>query len=287
MGGVFIRALLTSLCILNIMQSIKQFLVKRLQKMLKEGYLKENYHYFHLRDTAGDERDFHFHEFDKIVILLSGKVDYAVENEIYALRPWEVLLVKHHSIHKALIDKSEPYDRVIIYLDENRYSRLMPEAGLTRCFDRCLYSPDETVLRELLSKIESTDAEVLRETYIIELLAILNSLKGEAPDVRNYDEKTQAVLTYINENISSPLTVDELAGYVHLSKYHFMRRFKENTGQTVHSYVRQQRLLYASRLIREGIPASQAAGRSGFDDYSVFYKAFKDNFGISPKELKT
>ena len=41
----------------------------------REGYLRENYHYFHLRDTAGQERDFHFHEFDKIVLLLSGRVD--------------------------------------------------------------------------------------------------------------------------------------------------------------------------------------------------------------------
>ena len=39
----------------------------------RAGYLKENYHYFHLRDTAGQERDFHFHEFDKVVVLLSGR----------------------------------------------------------------------------------------------------------------------------------------------------------------------------------------------------------------------
>ena len=30
----------------------------------REGYLNENYHYFHLKDSAGQERDFHFHEFD-------------------------------------------------------------------------------------------------------------------------------------------------------------------------------------------------------------------------------
>ena len=59
----------------------------------REGYLRENYHYFHLRDTAGQERDFHFHEFDKIVLLLSGRVDYFVESEIYALEPWSLLLV--------------------------------------------------------------------------------------------------------------------------------------------------------------------------------------------------
>ena len=66
----------------------------------REGYLKENYHYFHLRDTAGQERDFHFHEFDKVVLLLSGRVDYTVESVTYALKPWDVLLVKHHTIHK-------------------------------------------------------------------------------------------------------------------------------------------------------------------------------------------
>ena len=47
----------------------------------KAGYLKESYHYFHLRDTAGQELDFHFHDFDKLVILISGAVDYLVDYE--------------------------------------------------------------------------------------------------------------------------------------------------------------------------------------------------------------
>ena len=46
--------------------------VKKESSYAREGYLKENYHYFHLRDTAGQERDFHFHDFDKIVLLLAG-----------------------------------------------------------------------------------------------------------------------------------------------------------------------------------------------------------------------
>ena len=48
-------------------------------KYNREGYLNENFRMFHLRDTAGQERDFHFHEFDKIVILISGSVNYMVE----------------------------------------------------------------------------------------------------------------------------------------------------------------------------------------------------------------
>ena len=49
--------------------------------------------------------------------------------------PWSVLLVKRHTIHRALIDKSAPYERVIIYLDGKYFDRLMPSAALTDCFE--------------------------------------------------------------------------------------------------------------------------------------------------------
>ena len=254
--------------------------------MLKEGYLKENFRFFHLKDTAGQERDFHFHEFDKIVILLSGNVEYALENEIYSLRPYDVLMVKHHTIHKAKIDVSVPYERIIIYLDENRYSSLIPEAALTKCFDHTLLVPGKEQLEPLLGCLENCKDEVLRETYLIQLLIILNRLKGEKPTEEKYDGKIESVLTYINENLNSELSVDELAEIAYLSRYHFMRTFKEATGETVHSYVQQRRLLNASRLIREGYSAQVSARMSGFDDYSVFYKAFIKSFGKKPGELK-
>ena len=63
----------------------------------RAGYLRESYHYFHLRDSAGQELDYHFHEFDKLVILISGRVDYLVEDRSYPLEPWTVLLVRHRS----------------------------------------------------------------------------------------------------------------------------------------------------------------------------------------------
>ena len=65
-----------------------------------------------------------------------------------------------------------------------------------------------------------------------------------------------------------------------------MRLFKAQTGETVHAYVRQKRLLYAARLIREGVPANRAAADAGFTDYSAFYRAFRQCFGVSPGALK-
>ena len=269
----------------------------------REGYLRENYHYFHLRDTAGQERDFHFHDFDKIVLLISGGVDYAVEDKVYRLRPWDVLLVRHHMIHKALIDKSEPYERIIIYLDRKYFDRVMPEAGLLDCFERAgktgchLLAPDAGQREGLMAALDAyerslTDedfgAQAMRDTLMMQLLIRINRIASaapERPDVR-LDPKIEDTLSYINENLSRELTVDALAARVYLSRYHFMRLFKAQTGSTVHTYVRQKRLLYAARLIREGINANKAAADSGFADYSSFHRAFRESFGMSPGELK-
>ena len=272
----------------------------------RAGYLEENYHYFHLRDTAGQERDFHFHEFDKVVVLLSGHVDYTVEDITYALKPWDVLLVKHHTIHKALIDKTEPYDRVIIYLDGKYFDRIMPNAGLMDCFEKAdkdgrqRITPDDGQQERLAAALEDYEAamrdeelgaEAIRDTQMVKLLVLINRIYASgstAPDraEATRDPKIGAVLSYINENLGRELSVDELAEQAYLSRYHFMRLFKAQTGSTVHAYVRQKRLLCAARLIREGESAARAAAESGFSDYSAFHRAFRECFGISPGQLK-
>ncbi len=269
----------------------------------REGYLNENYRLFHLRDTAGQERDFHFHEFDKIVILISGKVDYAVEDKKYTLRPWDVLLIGHHTLHKALIDIKEPYERIIIYLDKNFPDRIIPGAQLSECFDAAdrrgqnLLSPNDeqreslkTTLEALESNLtsDSFGSKAMADTLLIQLIIQINRISAASPNSAptGKDDKIENALSYINEHLSEKLTVDALAEKVYLSKYHFMRLFKENTGSTVHAYVRQKRLLYAARLIREGVNANKAASDAGFSDYSAFHRAFRESFSVNPGELK-
>ena len=268
----------------------------------REGYLHENYRYFHLRDTAGQERDFHYHDFDKIVLLLAGRVDYLVEDQSYALRPWDLLLVKNHTIHKALIDRSEPYERIIVYLDRQYFERSLPQARLMDCFEsadrsrRYLLVPDgeqQAELGETLRAFERAredsrfGAQAMRDTLMMQILIQIGRM-APAPAERSAqtDPKIQQTLSYINENLTEPLDVESLAERVYLSRYHFMRLFKAQTGSTVHAYVRQKRLLRAARLIREGASAARAAVDSGFSDYSTFHRAFRECFGISPGELK-
>lgn len=292
----------------------------------REGYLVENYRYFHLRDTAGQERDFHFHDFDKLVIMLEGKVRYLMETEDYGLQARDILLVRHHCIHKALIDRSEPYERIILYLDRGWFGRMLPEAGLLDSFDRAdrerrhLLQPDEAQWRELAALFrrfeENAGADAvsgaMRDTLIMQMLiavariapavragsdwaagAVSQGAVGSAGAVSPgavrpgaVDGKITDTLSYIAENLTGDLSVDRLAERVWLSRYHFMRQFKTQTGQSVHAYIRQKRLLQAARLIREGASAAEAGQLCGFKDYSSFHRAFCDTFGCTPGKVK-
>ena len=219
------------------------------------------------------------------------------------LQPWSLLLVRHHAIHRALIDVSAPYERIILYLDPGFFERVFPSAGLMDCFrtadrtGRCLLLPDEGQRKELSALLTSFEkalrderpgSDTMRDTLLAQLLITVNRISAaDAPAAdRAVDEKIGQTLSYINENLTADLSIDTLADRVFLSRYHFMRLFKEQTGSTVHQYVRQKRLLYAARLIREGVPAVRAAGDAGFNDYSVFHRAFRSSFGITPAELK-
>jgi len=271
----------------------------------REGYLHENFRYFHLRDNAGQERDYHFHEFDKMVFLLSGSVTYLVEDTACRMEPGDVVLVKHHTIHKAEIDRSIQYDRVIIYLDPGYIDRTAPSADLLRCFDAAdrsrgyLLRPDEDSgekIKKLLSELEDAvedsqfGADMLRSSCIIRLLVQMDRIMLSGGDVVQtasaYDAKTEKIMSYINENLSSELSVDMLSDMAYMSRYHFMRLFKAQTGMTVHGYIKHKRLMRAAQLIRAGTPVTKAAAECGYNDYSAFHRAFRDTFGISPAELK-
>ena len=60
----------------------------------KRGYLHENFRLFHLKDSRAQKLDYHYHEFDKLILLLNGKVTYVVEGVTYFLQPWDLLLVQ-------------------------------------------------------------------------------------------------------------------------------------------------------------------------------------------------
>lgn len=265
----------------------------------KKGYLNEEFRLFHIKDQTGQEFSYHYHDFHKVVIFLSGKVTYHIEGKAYHLKPWDILLVSRHAIHKSEIDASVPYERFILWIKND-----IPNKQLLQCFQKAsdrsynlvrLNSSLQEKLKDVLFELEASarseafGKDILTQALFQEIMVYLNRIFLEKQYIfdkksYSYDSQIANILKYINHHLGEDLSVDALASRHYISKYHLMRKFKEETGYTLHNYVINKRLLQARTLISEGTPILKAAHESGFAEYSTFSRAYRKQFGKAPSE---
>lgn len=263
----------------------------------KTGYLKEDFRLFHINDQTKKDFSYHYHDFHKIIVFISGKVTYHIEGKAYHLKPRDILLVSQGAIHKPEIDPSVPYERYIFWIRDDLSCQ-----ELNTCFQKAndrsfnLVRADSALqerLKDLLPEIEQTlqnkhfGDTVLRNALFTQFMIYINRIflrTSSSPDEKTYSSDTQVeqLLKYINRNLSENLSIDQLANRFFFSKYHMMRKFKNETGYTIHNYITSKRLLMARSLISQGIPVMKAAQASGFHDYTTFVRAYKKQFGKAP-----
>jgi AraC-like DNA-binding protein len=147
------------------------------------------------------------------------------------------------------------------------------------------------ILADLEKSISSTDfaSELLASTYFIQFMIYINRLLLTNSIVTShnsisYDKQIQKIIEFINTNLKKELSLDTISTHFYISKYHLMRKFKEETGYTLHNYIQKKRLLLAADLIKQEIPITKACYECGFQEYSTFSRAFKSLFKVTPRE---
>lgn len=270
----------------------------------KRGYLRGDFAFFHLKDMKNMQFEYHYHDFNKIIVFISGNVTYLIEGKAYRLRPWDILFISSNEVHRPAIDPSFPYERIVIWINPGFLQKHSSESDLFTCFrlacerNSNLLRLSQSLLKDtqfLLYKLEEAcgaagfGSVILKNSIFLHLLVILTRERvktideAESKDVIT-DEVIQKVLEYIGSNMDKDLTIDALSVKFFLSRYYLMHKFKQQTGCSIHSYILQKRLLKADGLIKTGAPAAQASEQCGFNDYSSFTRAYKKLFGQSPKK---
>lgn len=110
---------------------------------------------------------------------------------------------------------------------------------------------------------------------------------GQAPQQGNKPELLDVILAYVDSALGEKITLENTASRFWVSQSTITHLFHEKMGISFYKYVTQRRLAEAKNLIREGMPMEKVATRVGFGDYSAFYRAFKQEFGISPRDFRT
>ena len=140
----------------------------------------------------------------------------------------------------------------------------------------------------LESENEGYGSDLLRQSLLIQLLVSINRL---AAHPRAYMEEeahssraVSSVIDYVNLHYSEPLSLDILADLVYVSKYHLSHEFNRQVGTSVYRYIQKKRLLIARQLLAQGVRPNDVYGKCGFSDYAGFYRAFRSEYAISPRE---
>ena len=266
----------------------------------KKGYLLENFRLFHLRSAQGTQVDYHYHEFCKVLLLLSGGGGYSIDGQRYLLQAGDIVLLGSRSIHRPELDPHTPYERIIIYISPEYLQRCSTaDCDLTEIFSgekghvlrlkdaqrRTVFHLAASLERDLQQ--EDYGREILSSAGLLRLLVEIGRAMRHSEDsgpgpVMPRNERIREIIGYLDAHLTEDIDIDDLAQTFFISKYHMMRLFRQETGTTIHLYVTQKRLMLARHYINSGMRATEACYRCGFRSYSSFTRACAKHFGATP-----
>lgn len=264
------------------------------------GYLLTSFRLFHLHDDRGTQVDHHYHEFCKLVLLKSGSGSYTVEGRRYQLKAGDIVLIDRHAIHRPEFQPRVHYERIIIYIAPEFLEKFsLPSCPLAEVFsgkDGHVLRLGEQRANRLFAQAVALEQELSREEYGAEIVgagmlvrmlvelarARRSGMASRIEPLAPENARIRDMLRYIDAHLTEDITIDELAERFYISKYHMMRLFREEVGQTIHAYISDRRLLHARALIRAGTSATESCFRSGFRTYSSFTRAWSKHFGGTP-----
>ena len=251
--------------------------------------------------------DWHSHDFYELIYIADGHFASQVGEVVHELRAGDFLLIGKNTLHRYYPEghRHEDSRRIILWVEEELLRSLAVEQGdLTSCFQKRkaviyhfpLHYQDvlsgflmKLAMSELVSDMEPRMRLNMDRGYLLLFFSYLNVLCGKYDYIFSDSAVTDNSIVeeidgYIANHIEEAITIEEMAAAAHLSKYYFVRRFKELTGVTAHSYLIRRRLIRACELLKSGEEVMNVYGQVGFSDYSVFLRNFRRVYGLSPRE---
>lgn len=280
-------------------QKIKQF--DRRQYMLRPDF-----EITHKRDTYLADVELHHHDFYEIFFLVSGDVTYTVESRVYHMLPGDMLLINPRELHQVRIQQNmAPYERFVLWVSPATLAELSaPQMDLAECFDPArpgygnlvrLQPEDRTFILKLMqlmyAEVDSGQfgSEALRTNLLQTMLIYVNRLihqgAGQSEHLTHSCVAVSEAVTYINLHYGEELSLDDLAARFFVSKYHLSHEFNRQVGTSVYRYILKKRLLIARQRLSQGEKPNQVYSSCGFRDYAGFYRAFKAEYDVSPRQF--
>lgn len=248
----------------------------------------------------------HIHDCYEIYYSISGGRQFLIDNRFYDFQPGDIFFINQYESHYLSQIDSDKHERIILSVFPEYLKQCSTaQTDLNYCFShrdihvghKISLTPEEQkrflYFVHKLSETSGYGSDILDYTIFLQLMTFLNDAfikrceekihimpSSQTP----HEERIDAILSYINQNISEPLSLERLAEEFFLSPTYLCHIFKEKTGTTINKYIIAKRLTLAKSLLADGYSVSDTCTQCGFSDYSNFIKAFTKAVGISPKK---
>lgn len=255
--------------------------------------------------SYGNEKlNLHSHDFYEILYCKSNSgIQYLVGTERYRLQRGDIVFIPPGIGHRPILTEqmAEPYDREVLWMSTEFIN------GMTPLFAE--EAPEWAHMHYLL-RTAGTSWEVLGDYFhagvkeakqraygwqaalcgnTMRLLVMLERALKDSGSMMPGAEKPELldeIVNYIEANLAEKLTLTDVAKRFWVSESTITQTFRKKMDVSFHHFVTQRRLIAAKSMILEGIPMEAVSERVGFSDYSAFYRAFRQEYGISPRQYK-
>ena len=127
------------------------------------------------------------------------------------------------------------------------------------------------------------EESLLKMFVILVLRACIHAEQHRAQGSRKHLMMDE-LFVYIRTHITEEITLEQLEQAFYISRFHIAREFKRQTGQTLHSYIVKTKLDLCCHYIEQGRPITEVYRLGGFGGYNHFFRAFKQEYGMTPKQ---
>jgi len=232
----------------------------------------------------------HAHHQYELIYFLGGDARCVIEQHSHLMKPGELAVIPSMCYHFIKLESSRPYERVVIEFSEcDARPALLNELFGTPRFLDLNDAPDlQAVFRRMEQYADFEDREQLCRNLLTELLCLLaRKMPREQPLSPYFNETVTAALDYIEQNLTTLTSPEEIHEALFISRAQLYRSFRAAFGIPPMKYINEKRLLLADARIRGGQKPAHAAAACGFTEYSTFFRLYKSRFGHAPSERRT
>ncbi|KAA0012995.1 AraC family transcriptional regulator [Billgrantia pellis] len=241
--------------------------------------------------------DRHAHEEYAFGVTLSGRQDFFSGGEFHRSPPGNVIQFNPEQVHDGHPGDGSTLGYVMIYVPSAQLEASFADAA--GCERAARFHGSETLLadpelrRAILDLaqwiIQRQGTRIDQEHALHRMATRLVQRAGKfqpSGRVSRPDTLLLRAKEYILAHLEANLSLDEISQAAHLSKYHFLRLFRQQFGITPHQYVLSCRINAARGDLETGVAPSVVAFRYGFTDLSHFNRRFKRIYGKTPYQYQ-